>query len=107
VALLPTLPADAQLEPVVHYVLGVALAQMGDLAAADDSLSAALAEARECELPFETLLALDALVTLDGSPARREERDRLLAQLDVVRLPAPPLAVSGSAGRPGRPGPRS
>lgn len=90
-ALLPELPADAQLEPLVHYVAGVALAQVGDPAAAD-SLTGSLEAARECQLPFETLLALDALEDLGSSSERRRERDALLAQLDVVRLPAPPVA---------------
>jgi class 3 adenylate cyclase/tetratricopeptide (TPR) repeat protein len=90
--LLGELPADAQLEPLVHYVAGVALAQMGDLGGAAGSLTASLAAARECELPFETLLALDALEALGSSARRRRERDALLAQLDIVRLPAPPVA---------------
>jgi class 3 adenylate cyclase/tetratricopeptide (TPR) repeat protein len=91
-ALLPALPPDAQLEPLVHHVAGVALAQMGDRAAAVDSLTASLEAARACELPFETLLALDALEELGGAARRRRERDALLAQLDVIRLPAPPVA---------------
>jgi class 3 adenylate cyclase/tetratricopeptide (TPR) repeat protein len=91
-ALLPELPADAQLEPLVHRVTGVALAQMGDVAAAADSLTASLEAARECELPFETVLALDALEALLSSTRLQGERAALLAQLDIVRLPAPPVA---------------
>jgi class 3 adenylate cyclase/tetratricopeptide (TPR) repeat protein len=102
------LPADARLEPLLDHVAGVASAQMGDLAAAVERLTTSLEEARRCELPFEELLALDALVALGGpagSPSRRRERDRLQEQLDVVRVPAPPL--SGSADPPTRRGPRT
>jgi class 3 adenylate cyclase/tetratricopeptide (TPR) repeat protein len=104
-ALLPELPADAQLEPLVHYVAGVALAQRGDPAGATRSLAASLGAARECELPFETLLALDALEQLGSATERRRERDALIAQLDIVRLPAPPVTLSGSADPPRRTGP--
>ena len=105
-ALRPDLPADARLEPLLDHVAGVASAQLGDRAAAAELLTASLDAARRYELVFETLMALDALVALeggDGSPSRADERDRLLAQLDIVRLPAPPLsAISGSAGPPTR-----
>jgi class 3 adenylate cyclase/tetratricopeptide (TPR) repeat protein len=104
----PELPADALLEPLLDHIAGVASAQMGEVATAVERLTASLESARRYELPFEELLALDALVALDGaddSPRRRRERDRLLEQLDVVRVPAPPVsAVSGSAGPPTRRG---
>jgi tetratricopeptide (TPR) repeat protein len=104
----PALPPDARLEPLLDHVAGVASAQMGERAAALDRLAASLDAARSYQLPFEELLALDALVALDGSAssARRHERDRLLDQLDVVRVPAPPVsAVSGTADPPTRRGP--
>ena len=87
------LPDDAQLEPLLHHVAGVALAQMGRIAAARVALTAALDAARASELPLETVLALDALEQLGArsSPLRRRERDALLARLDIVRLPSPPL----------------
>jgi hypothetical protein len=37
------------------------------------------------------VLALDALEALSRSPERRRERDALLAQLDILRVPAPPV----------------
>jgi hypothetical protein len=37
------------------------------------------------------VLALDALEALSSSPDRRRERDALIAQLDIVRVPAPPV----------------
>jgi class 3 adenylate cyclase/tetratricopeptide (TPR) repeat protein len=95
------LPDDARLEPLLHHVTGVALAQLGDLTAAGEELAAAEAAARACELPFELTLALDALEQLSrlgarSSPRRRRERDALLARLDIVRLPAPPLAPAAA-----------
>lgn len=107
----PELPTDARLEPLLDHVAGVASAQMGDRAAALETLTASLDVARRYELPFEELLALDALVALGGdesTPRRRRERYRLLEQLDIVRLPAPPVSgVSGSAGPPTPQGPRT
>jgi hypothetical protein len=68
------------------------------------TLSVALAAARASYLPFETALVLDALEQLGapGSSDFRRERDELLAQLDVVRLPgrqpARPRAAAAPAG---------
>jgi len=104
----PALPPNARLEPLLDHVAGVASAQMGELAASVDRLTASLDAARRYQLPFEELLALDALVALEGpaASARRRERDRLLEQLDVIRVPAPPVsAVSGTADPPRRRGP--
>ena len=93
-ALFDELPDAALLEPLLHLVTGVALAQMNQPAAARDALAAALEAARAGELAFETALALDALERL-GAPhasARQDERDALVARLGIVRLPGPPLA---------------
>jgi class 3 adenylate cyclase/tetratricopeptide (TPR) repeat protein len=102
IALLDEQIDDALLEPLLHHVAGVALAQLGDRGAASEALESALAAAQAAELPFETALALDALVRLGGTGAteRRDERDALLQRLDIVRLPAPPLT------RPGMPAAR-
>ena len=94
------MPEDALLEPLLHHVAGGALAQMGETGPAADAFMAALDAARASELPFETALALDGLESLDPSPARRAERDALLAQLDIVRLPRPPLARPLKAAAP-------
>jgi class 3 adenylate cyclase/tetratricopeptide (TPR) repeat protein len=90
--LVSEIPQDALLEPLLRHVAGVALAQLGDAAAAREALEVALEAARDAELPFETLLSLDALHKLRPSDALRQERDALLARLDIVQLPAPPLA---------------
>ena len=102
VTLLDELPDDVLLEPLLHHVAGVALAQLGDRGAAGDALTAALEVAVAGELPFETAMALDALERLGGpgSSDRRRERDAMLARLDIVLLPAPPLT------RPGMPAAR-
>jgi hypothetical protein len=99
-SLLPRVPADALLEPLALVVAGAALAQLGDDEAAVAELELALDAARAAERPFETVLALDALVRLSPADRRRPERDALLAQLDVARLPAPPLARPRSAAAP-------
>jgi class 3 adenylate cyclase/tetratricopeptide (TPR) repeat protein len=100
VATFPELAADALLEPLLHYLAGVALAQMRDVAAAGEALAAALAAAREADLPFETLLALDAMAQLTPSPELQQERDDLLARLGVAHVPAPPLAPPPEAAAP-------
>jgi len=94
------LSEDALLEPLLHHVAGVALAQLGDAAAAEDALAASLDAARAAELPFETVLALDALDQLSPSPELRRERDALLARLDIAWLPAPPVARPRTAAAP-------
>ena len=89
------LPSEAPLEAHLRHVRGVALARLGDLAGAAIELEAAAEAARAAEQHFEILLALDALealVPLGGataSPARRAERDTLLATMDIVRIPSP------------------
>jgi class 3 adenylate cyclase/tetratricopeptide (TPR) repeat protein len=83
------LPDDARLDPLLHHVAGVALARLGELAAAREELEAAVATARSFELPFELTLALDALDELSGSHETSRERDDLLVRLDIVRLPSP------------------
>jgi tetratricopeptide (TPR) repeat protein len=98
------LPDDARLDPMLHHVAGVALAQLGEIRAAEEELNEAVAAARACELPFELALALDALEQLSHlgartSPRRRRERDALLTRLAIVRLPAPPLAPAAEVTR--------
>ncbi len=91
-ALLDEVSSDALLDSLLHHVVGVALAQIGDTESARAALTTALDAAHASELPLETALALDALELLDASPVRRAELDALLARLDIVRLPGPPLA---------------
>jgi tetratricopeptide (TPR) repeat protein len=94
------LPRDALLGPLLHHVAGVAFAQLGDAAAAERALEASLEVARAAGLPFETLMALDALDHLSPSDAVRRERDALLAGLGIVRLPGPPLTRPRVAAAP-------
>ena len=94
------LPRDALLGPLLHHVAGVALAQLGDAAAAMQALEASVEAARTAELPFEMLMALDALDKLSPSDALRHERDELLARLGIERLPGPPLARPRTAAAP-------
>jgi tetratricopeptide (TPR) repeat protein len=94
------LPRDALLGPLLHHVAGVALAQLGDAAAAMQALEASVEAARTAELPFEMLMALDALDKLSPSDALRRERDELLARLGIERLPGPPLARPRTAAAP-------
>jgi tetratricopeptide (TPR) repeat protein len=104
-ALFGELAEDARLEPMLHYLVGVALAQTGDIPAAGEALATALETARAAELRFETALALDALEGLSRFGARpslrrRRELQAILEQLDIVRLPAPPLARPRPAAAP-------
>jgi tetratricopeptide (TPR) repeat protein len=92
------LPQDALLEPLLHQVTGVTLAQLGDATAAERALETSLAAARDAELPFETLLALDALCQLGAPEQLRRERHALLTRLDIVRLPRPPLVAAAQVG---------
>ncbi|HKH16336.1 MAG TPA: adenylate/guanylate cyclase domain-containing protein [Solirubrobacteraceae bacterium] len=99
-ALLDAVSDDALLDPLLHHVAGVALAQIGDGEGAHAALAKALQAARASELPLETALALAALELLDPSPERRAELDALLARLDVMRLPGPPLVRPREAAAP-------
>jgi class 3 adenylate cyclase/tetratricopeptide (TPR) repeat protein len=79
---------------------GLALAQLGKLDAARAALDASLELARELGEPFELALSLDALVALGARTGRsceaeRDERDGVLARLDIRRLP--PAPVGGAA----------
>ena len=85
-------PEDAPLQPLLRHVAGVALAQLGKAGAAAEALEESVAVGRAAELPFETLLSLDALHQLKPSERVSRERDTLLASLGIVRLPGPPLA---------------
>ncbi|MDX6720846.1 MAG: hypothetical protein QOJ63_3100, partial [Solirubrobacteraceae bacterium] len=79
---------------------GLALAQLGKLDAARAALDASLELARELGEPFELALSLDALIALGARTGRsceteRDERDGVLARLDIQRLP--PAPVGGAA----------
>ncbi|MEA2293270.1 MAG: hypothetical protein QOE86_909 [Solirubrobacteraceae bacterium] len=86
-----------RLAPLLHRVRGLALAQLGQAAAAEGALGASLAEARLQDEPAEVAATLHVLETFAArfgfpvDPARAAERDGILAGLGVVRLPEPPV----------------
>jgi tetratricopeptide (TPR) repeat protein len=94
------LPSGARLAALLHRIRGFAFAQLGDLASAEDSLEASLAEARAQDEDYEIAVTLDALERLAARTGRPElvgrgpERDALLKRLDVVALPEAPLTPS-------------
>jgi class 3 adenylate cyclase/tetratricopeptide (TPR) repeat protein len=87
-----------RLAPLLHRVRGLALAQDGDLAAAEGALGASLAEARLQDEDYEVALTLHAalaLATRAGRPPDRRqvrERDQILRRLGVLALAVPPVA---------------
>jgi hypothetical protein len=83
----------------VHRVRGFALAQLGDRDGAQRALQDSVAAAREQDSSYELAVSLDALLALRGSGpfTGAARRDALLARLDVVALPAPPLAPAAAA----------
>ncbi|MGH2919463.1 MAG: ATP-binding protein [Solirubrobacteraceae bacterium] len=90
--------------PLLQRVRGYALAQLGSADAAVAALEASAQEARGQDSAFELALTLDAMLAL-GAPGvlgprlqadRRRQRDEILARLDIVRLPAPPLAPASA-----------
>ena len=73
------LPEDAQLEPLLHHVVGVALAQMGERRGRHRRARRRARRRTRSELPFETALALDALEALDplaAAPSRARRAAR-------------------------------
>jgi class 3 adenylate cyclase/tetratricopeptide (TPR) repeat protein len=97
--LLAGLPSGARLTALLHRVRGFAFAQLGDLASAEDALEASLAEARAQQEDYEIAVTLDALQHIASRtgrsepPDRRAECDALLARLDVIALPEPPVVA--------------
>ena len=118
-ALLDEVSRDALLEPLLHHVVGVALAQMGDTESARAALTTALDAAHASELPLETALALDALELLDASPVRRAASWTPCSHGSTscacpgrrsrgrTGQPRGSAEASACAGRPGPPGRRS
>ena len=83
--------------PLLHRVRGFALAQRGAREPAERALSASLVAARAHGSDFEIAVTLDTMERLrdklgdDLHTAEREQRDALLARLDVAAVPVPPL----------------
>jgi class 3 adenylate cyclase/tetratricopeptide (TPR) repeat protein len=88
--------AGATLRALLHRLRGYALAQSGDLEAADEALQESLETARAAEETYEVALTLEAIARLaelrgvDGS-AQARESSALLARLGVVSTPQVPL----------------
>jgi tetratricopeptide (TPR) repeat protein len=88
--------AGATLRALLHRLRGYALAQSGDLEAADEALRQSLETARAAEETYEVALTLEAIARLaelrglDGS-AQARESSALLARLGVVSTPQVPL----------------
>jgi class 3 adenylate cyclase/tetratricopeptide (TPR) repeat protein len=93
------------LEPLLHRVRAIALAQRGDVEGATVELQAALDAARAQEQDYETLVALDALAALKRLDTGGAHRAELAARLGVVRLASPPLAMAGTPDPRRRPEP--
>jgi tetratricopeptide (TPR) repeat protein len=88
--------AGATLRALLYRLRGYALAQSGDLEAADEALRQSLESARAAEETYEVALTLEAIARLaelrgvDGSAEARES-SALLARLGVVSTPQVPL----------------
>lgn len=94
--LVAELAGGGRFAAALQRLRGLALAQIGKLEAARAALDASLELARELGEPFELALSLDALVALGARTGRpcaseREERDDVLARLDIQRLPPTPV----------------
>ena len=87
-----------RIAPLLHRVRAIALAQLGQAAAAEGALGASLLEARMQQEDYEVALTLHTWLALalhcgwppDRRPAR--ERDRIMRRLGVVQLPVVPVA---------------
>ena len=93
------------LEPLLHRVKAISLAQRGDVEGATVELQAALDAARAQEQDYETLVALDALAALTRVATGAARRAELAARLGVARLASPPLATAGTPDPRRRPEP--
>ena len=99
------LPDAGRIAALAHRVRGFALAQLGDRDSAERALQASIDVARAQDSQYELAVSMDALLALRGGSGRvpgataAARRDALLARLDVVALPAPPLepAPAGTA----------
>jgi class 3 adenylate cyclase/tetratricopeptide (TPR) repeat protein len=97
------LPDAGRSAALVHRVRGFALAQLGDGDGAERALRASVDAARAQDSHYELAVSMDALLALRTGSGRGAgatagaRRDALLARLDVVALPAPPLQLTPAA----------
>jgi class 3 adenylate cyclase/tetratricopeptide (TPR) repeat protein len=83
-----------RMAPLLHRVRAYALAQLGDRGGAEHALEASLREAEATDSAYELALTLYTLEVLQGRGAATgagRRRREIMARLDVVALPAPPL----------------
>jgi tetratricopeptide (TPR) repeat protein len=84
------LQANDQLRPLLTRVAGIALARLGQEAAAMRELTHSLNTARERNAAYDTAAVIDAMDALGQADAKMlAERDEILARLKIVRLPSP------------------
>jgi class 3 adenylate cyclase/tetratricopeptide (TPR) repeat protein len=88
--------AGATLRALLYRLRGYALAQSGNLEAADEALRQSLETARAAEETYEVALTLEAIARLAelrgvDSSAEARESSALLARLGVVSTPQVPL----------------
>ena len=83
--------------PWLQRVTGIALARLGQTAAARDALTSSLVMARERGAKYDVAATIDALEGLGlADPDAVRERDEIMAQLKIDRMPAPALAFSAA-----------
>jgi class 3 adenylate cyclase/tetratricopeptide (TPR) repeat protein len=82
--------APPAVEALLHRVRGQALRLGGDPVAAEHELEESLRIAREGGMLYEEALTLDARARLIGAEEDAAEARRILAALDVVRVPEVP-----------------
>jgi tetratricopeptide (TPR) repeat protein len=81
----------------LERVTGIALARLGRIAAAQDALTCALATARERRAAYDIAATIDVLAALGLADADvLRERDGIMAQLKIERMPGPVLALGAT-----------
>jgi tetratricopeptide (TPR) repeat protein len=84
------LHASDRLRPLLTRVGGIALARLGQTAAAVRELTHSLESARQRSAAYDIAATIDALDALESAePRLLAERDEILERLKIVRLPAP------------------
>jgi tetratricopeptide (TPR) repeat protein len=82
--------APPAVQALLHRVRGQALGRGGEVEAAGRELEESLRIAREGRMLYEEALTLDARARLTGEREDAAEAQRILATLDVVRVPEVP-----------------
>ncbi len=91
------LDAGDRHRPSLERVTGIALARLGRMAAAREALTSSLASARGRGAKYDIAASIDALDALGlAEPAFVRERDEIMAQLKIDRMPAPALALAAA-----------